>query len=67
MTHFITIATSIPHTAEWTPMVGAVMIICNVFAIAIGKLAMGTPHNKTGITQSRNVWWHGMACIASHN
>ena len=49
MTHLITIAASIPHTAEWTPMVGAVMIICNVLTIALGKLTMGAPTTKPAL------------------
>lgn len=39
----IFLTTSIPHTAEWSPLVGIVMILCNVLAIALGKAAMATP------------------------
>ena len=49
MTHLISIAATIPHTPEWTPMVGAVMIICNILAIALGKLTMGTPTVKPAL------------------
>lgn len=37
------VAASIPHTPEWSPMVGLVMIACNVAAIAIGKTAIAQP------------------------
>jgi photosystem I subunit X len=36
-------AASIPHTPEWSPMVGIVMIACNIAAIAIGKVAIANP------------------------
>jgi photosystem I subunit X len=29
-----------PSTPEWTPAVGLVMILCNVFAFAIGRYAI---------------------------
>ena len=32
--------TAVPRTVEWTPMVGAVMVICNILAIALGKSTM---------------------------
>ena len=46
MIHLITLAATVPHTAEWSPKVGAVMIICNILAIALGKLTMATPSVK---------------------
>ncbi|NEP41756.1 MAG: photosystem I reaction center subunit PsaK [Okeania sp. SIO2H7] len=31
------LATTVPHTPEWSPLVGLVMIICNIIAIAFAK------------------------------
>ena len=39
----ILLTTSIPHTPEWSPAVGIVMIACNVLAIALGKVTMAVP------------------------
>ena len=34
---------TVPPTPEWSPKVAAVMIICNVLAIAIGKFTIKYP------------------------
>ena len=39
----IFLTASVPNTAEWTPLVGIVMIVCNVLAIALGKATMAQP------------------------
>lgn len=31
---------TVPATAAWTPTTGLVMILCNLFAIAIGRFAI---------------------------
>ncbi|HAA32136.1 MAG TPA: photosystem I reaction center subunit PsaK [Cyanobacteria bacterium UBA8553] len=31
---------TVPATPEWTPTVGLVMILCNLFAFAIGRFAI---------------------------
>ena len=41
--HLTFLITSIPHTPEWSPAVGIVMILCNIFAIALGKYTMAQP------------------------
>ena len=38
-----TVLAFVPRTLEWSPTVGIIMILCNVFAIALGKLTMATP------------------------
>lgn len=38
-----TLIAAVPHTPEWSPTVGLVMIICNVIAIAIGKYTIQKP------------------------
>ena len=46
MIHLIAADVIVPHTAAWSPKVGLVMVICNIFAIALGKLTMGQPTAK---------------------
>lgn len=31
---------TVPSTPEWTPTVGLVMVLCNLFAFAIGRFAI---------------------------
>lgn len=40
---FIAATSSFPLSDGWTPLVGIVMILCNVIAIAIGKSTMPNP------------------------
>ena len=40
------LATTVPTTLEWSPKVAVVMIICNILAIAFGKLTI--QHPSTG-------------------
>jgi len=37
------LATTVPPTLEWSPTVAGVMIACNIFAIAFGKLTIKYP------------------------
>ena len=37
------LATTVPSTPEWSPIVGAVMIICNIIAIAFAKFTVKYP------------------------
>ncbi len=46
MMNLILVASAIPNTVAWSPKVGIVMIICNVLAIALGKLGMAQPSTK---------------------
>lgn len=34
---------TVPHTPEWSPLVGGVMVLCNIAAIALGKATMSNP------------------------
>lgn len=40
MTYLILAATTVPHTASWSPKVAIVMIACNIAAIAFGKFTI---------------------------
>ena len=35
---------AVPHTPTWSPKVAAVMIVCNILAIAIGKFTIKYPN-----------------------
>ncbi|WP_293127408.1 photosystem I reaction center subunit PsaK [Microcoleus sp. bin38.metabat.b11b12b14.051] len=35
-----------PRTVEWSPTIGLIMVLCNVLAIAFGKLTI--KHQSTG-------------------
>ena len=37
------ISTAIAPTSSWSPLVGGVMVLCNIAAIAIGKFTMSNP------------------------
>lgn len=39
----LSLLATVPATVEWSPTVGAVMIACNVLAIAIGKFKIDQP------------------------
>ena len=43
MTQLMFIAASTPQTSEWTPLMGVVMVLCNILAIAIGKQVIPDP------------------------
>ncbi|NEQ78951.1 MAG: photosystem I reaction center subunit PsaK [Moorea sp. SIO2I5] len=45
MTYSILLAASsaVPPTLEWSPIVGIIMIVCNVLAIAVGKFTIPNP------------------------
>lgn len=40
MLNTITILAVVPHTSAWTPGVASVMIVCNLFAVVIGRYAI---------------------------
>ncbi len=37
---FAAVQATVPATPEWTPTIGLVMVLCNVFAFAIGRYAI---------------------------
>ncbi len=45
MSTLLLLATSVPTTVEWNPQVAAVMIACNIVAIAIGKFSIQRPND----------------------
>ena len=43
MLEHLILLSDIPRTVEWSPLVGGVMVLCNVLAIAHGKATMSNP------------------------
>ena len=43
LTILAALQSTVPATPSWTPMVGLVMILCNLLAIAIGRFAIQKP------------------------
>lgn len=43
MTTYTFLLAAVPNTLEWSPKVAVVMVICNILAIAIGKLTIKYP------------------------
>jgi photosystem I subunit X len=43
LTLLAAVQSTVPSTPEWTPAVGLVMILCNLFAIAVGRYAIQNP------------------------
>ncbi|MFH7030623.1 MAG: photosystem I reaction center subunit PsaK [Heteroscytonema crispum UTEX LB 1556] len=39
-----TLLAVVPTTLQWSPTVGVIMILCNIFAIAFGKLTIKYPN-----------------------
>lgn len=46
---FLPLLATVPHTAAWSPKVAAVMIVCNLLAIAIGRFAIRIPDAKPSL------------------
>jgi len=42
-----------PSTLEWSPKVAVVMIICNVLAIALGKVTIAQPSEAPALPMSQ--------------
>lgn len=40
---YLSLLAAVPHTPEWSPKVAIVMILCNIAAIAFGKLTIKYP------------------------
>ena len=68
MIHLMTLAAAVPQTVAWSPKVGVVMIICNVLAIAFGKLTMAQPSVKPELPMPEmfgGMGWTGLLATTS--
>ncbi len=44
----LAVQATVPHTPQWSPKVAAIMITCNLFAIAIGFYAIPSKNRGKG-------------------
>lgn len=49
MTPMLLAVAAAPATVEWSPTVGAVMVICNILAIAFGKATIKQQNTGLGL------------------
>ncbi|MDJ0729810.1 MAG: photosystem I reaction center subunit PsaK [Crocosphaera sp.] len=40
---------TVPTTIEWNPKIAMIMIVCNIFAIAVGKFTIAQPNKGPGL------------------
>lgn len=50
------VQSTVPPTPGWNPTIGLVMILCNVFAIAIGRFAIQKPGQGPGLRTPSGLW-----------
>ena len=53
LTLLAAVQSTVPSTPQWTPMVGLVMILCNLVAIAIGRFAIKNPGIGPDLTMDK--------------
>lgn len=53
LTLLAALQSTVPNTTEWTPAVGLVMILCNLFAIAVGRYAIQNPGGGPDLPASK--------------
>jgi photosystem I subunit 10 len=53
----ITILAAMPQTTEWNLSVALVMILCNLFAIAIGYFAIKNPGSGPDLPMDKTGLW----------
>ncbi len=58
-----TLIAVVPRTLEWSPMVAAVMVICNVLAIAIAKFTMKNPSAPPAMPSSNLFGGFGLPAV----
>lgn len=58
-----TILAVVPRTLEWTPTVAIIMILCNIAAIAFGKLTIQRPSDGTQVPSSNMFGGFGLGAI----
>ncbi|EAZ90200.1 photosystem I reaction center subunit PsaK [Crocosphaera chwakensis] len=42
-------ASTVANTVQWSPKVAMIMIVCNIFAIAVGKFTIAKPSEGPGL------------------
>lgn len=52
MTYLTLLFAAVPNTPTWSPKVAIVMVICNILAIAFGKLTIQKPNEGPELPMS---------------
>ncbi|WP_204368453.1 photosystem I reaction center subunit PsaK [Neosynechococcus sphagnicola] len=52
-----------PPTLEWTPLVGLVMILCNILAIAIAKVSIQQPNAEPAMPSANLFGGFGLPAV----
>lgn len=58
-----TLSAVVPHTVEWSPTIGFIMIVCNVLAIAIGKVSIQRPNDGPAMPSSNMFGGFGVGAV----
>jgi photosystem I subunit 10 len=58
-----TLLAVVPHTIEWGPKVAIVMILCNIVAIAFGKLTIKQPSAAPAMPSSNLFGGFGLPAV----
>ncbi len=56
-------ASAVPPTLEWSPKVALIMIICNIVAIAFGKLTIAKQSEGPGLPASNMFGGMGLGAL----
>jgi photosystem I subunit 10 len=54
---------TVPTTLEWSPKVAVVMIICNILAIAFGKMTISKPSEGPGMPSPQMFGGFGLGAV----
>lgn len=46
-------ASNVANTVQWSPKIAMIMIVCNIFAIAVGKFTIAKPSEGPGLPSSQ--------------
>ena len=57
------LAAAVPSTVAWSPKVGAVMIVCNILAIAFGKATIQKPSEGPALPMSNMFGGMGLPAL----
>ncbi|MDJ0600051.1 MAG: photosystem I reaction center subunit PsaK [Crocosphaera sp.] len=56
-------ASSVPTTIEWNPKIAMIMIVCNIFAIAVGKFTIAKPSEGPGLPSPQMFGGMGLGAL----
>lgn len=61
--HTLPLLAAATGTPSWSPTIGIIMIICNILAIAIGKLTIKYPSEKPELPSSNMFGGFGLPAV----